>query len=80
VKLKKMLKEKEKEKLFLWIFKFAGRKKVGMFFLYLISAAVFIWVFYVGKGSSFLLLLSYYDNYNLINDILKYTGISCLSS
>lgn len=52
MKLKKMLKEKEKEQLFLWIFKFAGRKKVGMLFLCLtlISAAVFIWVFYVGKG------------------------------
>ncbi|XP_027345598.1 uncharacterized protein LOC113857677 [Abrus precatorius] len=46
----KMLKEKEKERLFLWICKFAGRKKVGMLFLCLISAAVFIWVLYVGKG------------------------------
>ncbi|KAK8472520.1 hypothetical protein PHAVU_002G228900 [Phaseolus vulgaris] len=45
-----MLKEKEKERLFLWICKFAGRKKVGMLFLCLISAAVFIWVLYVGKG------------------------------
>lgn len=48
----KMLKEKEKERLFLWICKFAGRKKVGMLFLCLISAAVFVWVLYVGKGSS----------------------------
>ncbi|KAK7362840.1 hypothetical protein VNO77_04964 [Canavalia gladiata] len=46
----KMLKEKEKERLFLWICKFAGRKKVGMLFLCLISAAVFVWVLYVGKG------------------------------
>lgn len=50
-KATKMLKEKEKERLFLWICKFAGRKKVGMLFLCLISAAVFIWVLYVGKGS-----------------------------
>jgi len=50
-KASKMLKEKEKERLFLWICKFAGRKKVGMLFLCLISAAVFIWVLYVGKGS-----------------------------
>lgn len=59
MKLKKMLKEKEKEQLFLWIFKFAGRKKVGMLFLCLtlISAAVFIWVFYVGKGSSISLII-----------------------
>ena len=42
---------KEKERLFLWICKFAGRKKVGMLFLCLISAAVFVWVLYVGKGS-----------------------------
>ncbi|XP_045823642.1 probable hexosyltransferase MUCI70 isoform X2 [Trifolium pratense] len=46
----KMIKEKEKEQLFLWIFKFAGRKKVGMLFLCLISVVVFIWVLYVGKG------------------------------
>ncbi|KAG5143557.1 hypothetical protein JHK82_019252 [Glycine max] len=49
-KASKMLKEKEKERLFLWICKFAGRKKVGMLFLCLISAAVFVWVLYVGKG------------------------------
>ncbi|RDX97256.1 hypothetical protein CR513_19992, partial [Mucuna pruriens] len=42
--------QKEKERLFFWICKFAGRKKVGMLFLCLISAAVFIWVLYVGKG------------------------------
>ncbi|KAL3011109.1 hypothetical protein AAZX31_07G181600 [Glycine max] len=49
-KASKMLKEKEKERLFLWICKFAGRKKVGMLFLCLISAAVFVWVLYVGKA------------------------------
>lgn len=43
---------KEKDRFFLWIFKFAGRKKVGMLCLFTISAAVFIWVLYVGKGSS----------------------------
>uniref|UniRef100_A0A7N0SW30 TOD1/MUCI70 glycosyltransferase-like domain-containing protein n=1 Tax=Kalanchoe fedtschenkoi TaxID=63787 RepID=A0A7N0SW30_KALFE len=41
---------KEKEKLFHWLFKFAGRKKVGMMFLCVASAAVFVWVLYVGKG------------------------------
>ncbi|CAK8530545.1 unnamed protein product [Lathyrus sativus] len=41
---------KEKERLFHWICKFAGRKKVGMLFLCVISAAVFVWVLYVGKG------------------------------
>lgn len=47
----KMLKEKEKDKLVHWICKFAGRKKVGMLLLCVISAAVFVWVLYVGKGS-----------------------------
>ncbi|KAF5742278.1 F3H9.11 protein isoform 3 [Tripterygium wilfordii] len=41
---------KEKERLFHWICKFAGRKKVGMLLLCIISAAVFVWVVYVGKG------------------------------
>lgn len=41
---------KEKERLFHWICKFAGRKKVGMLFLCLVSAVVFIWVLYIGKG------------------------------
>ncbi|KAJ6364205.1 hypothetical protein OIU76_029192 [Salix suchowensis] len=41
---------KEKESLFHWIVKFAGRKKVGMLLLCVISAAVFVWVLYVGKG------------------------------
>ncbi|KNA09280.1 hypothetical protein SOVF_155140 [Spinacia oleracea] len=41
---------KEKERLFHWLYKFVGRKKVGMLFLCLVSAAVFVWVLYVGKG------------------------------
>ncbi|CAN1810696.1 Probable hexosyltransferase MUCI70 [Linum perenne] len=41
---------KDKDRFFHWIFKFAGRKKVGMLLLCIISAAVFIWVLYVGKG------------------------------
>ena len=41
---------KDKERLFHWFCKFVGRKKVGMLFLCIISAAVFIWVLYVGKG------------------------------
>ncbi|XP_065619897.1 probable hexosyltransferase MUCI70 isoform X2 [Quercus suber] len=41
---------KEKERLFHWICKFAGRKKVGMLLLCVVSAAVFVWVLYVGKG------------------------------
>jgi len=47
---------KEKDRFFHWIFKFAGRKKVGMLFLFAISAAVFIWVLYLGKGSPLSLL------------------------
>lgn len=41
---------KEKERLFPWICKFAPRKKVGMLLLCAVSAAVFVWVLYVGKG------------------------------
>ncbi|XP_057538427.1 probable hexosyltransferase MUCI70 [Amaranthus tricolor] len=41
---------KDKERLFHWLCKTVGRKKVGMLFLCLVSAAVFIWVLYVGKG------------------------------
>ena len=41
---------KEKESCLYWICKFAGRKKVGMLLLCIISAAVFLWVLYVGKG------------------------------
>ncbi|KAK7246505.1 hypothetical protein RIF29_41374 [Crotalaria pallida] len=47
-KASKMFKEKDKS--LNWIFKFAGRKKVGMLFLSIISAAVFVWVLYLGKG------------------------------
>ncbi|KAE9597172.1 hypothetical protein Lalb_Chr16g0383791 [Lupinus albus] len=48
----KMIKEKEKERFFLWIYKFVGRKRVGMVFLCLVSAAVFFWVLFMAKGSS----------------------------
>ncbi|KAL9259605.1 putative hexosyltransferase MUCI70 [Drosera capensis] len=41
---------KDKERLVPWIFKVAGRTKVGMLFLCLVSAAVFVRVLYVGKG------------------------------
>ncbi|PKI79493.1 hypothetical protein CRG98_000124 [Punica granatum] len=41
---------KDKEKLAHWIFKSAGKKKVGMLLLCLISAAVFLWVLYVDTG------------------------------
>ncbi|GLT51396.1 hypothetical protein SLA2020_248100 [Shorea laevis] len=41
---------KEKETLVHWICKFAGRKKVGMLLLCVISATVFVWVLYVGKA------------------------------
>ncbi|KAA3478523.1 F3H9.11 protein isoform 1 [Gossypium australe] len=40
---------KDKEKLFRWACKFAGRKRVRMFLLFAISAAVVVWVLYVGK-------------------------------
>ncbi|KAH1054961.1 hypothetical protein J1N35_033026 [Gossypium stocksii] len=40
---------KDKEKLYHWACKFAGRKRVRMFILLAISAAVFVWVLYVGR-------------------------------
>ncbi|CAN4116613.1 unnamed protein product [Withania somnifera] len=40
---------KEKEGLFLWICKFAPQKNVGMFLLFVVCAAAFLWVLYVGK-------------------------------
>ncbi|XP_052183743.1 probable hexosyltransferase MUCI70 [Diospyros lotus] len=43
---------KDKESLFHRICKFAGRKKVGMLLLCVVSAAVFGWVLYVGKGEA----------------------------
>ncbi|XP_010540448.1 PREDICTED: uncharacterized protein LOC104814215 [Tarenaya hassleriana] len=42
--------QKDREGIVHWICKFAGRKKVGMLLLCLISAIVFVWVLYVGKG------------------------------
>lgn len=44
---------KEKERMVSWFFKFAPRKKVGMLLLFAVSALVFGWVLYVGKGSIF---------------------------
>ncbi|KAF8096556.1 hypothetical protein N665_0306s0013 [Sinapis alba] len=41
---------KERDGLLPWICKFAGRKKVGMLLLFLISAVVFLRVLYAGKG------------------------------
>ncbi|CAL1397984.1 unnamed protein product [Linum trigynum] len=41
---------KEKERCFPWLFKFGSQRKVGMLMLCVISAAVFIWVLYLGKG------------------------------
>ena len=42
---------KEREGVVHWICKFAGRKRVGMLLLFLISAVVFLRVLFVGKGN-----------------------------
>ncbi|GER48182.1 hypothetical protein STAS_25351 [Striga asiatica] len=42
---------KDKDKLILWIIKFAQRKKIGMLLLCLVSLAVFMWVLIVGKDA-----------------------------
>ncbi|XP_023520177.1 uncharacterized protein LOC111783478 [Cucurbita pepo subsp. pepo] len=44
----KMMKEKDYS--FPWICKFVHRKKIGMLLLCVVSAAVFLWVLYMGKG------------------------------
>lgn len=54
----KMFGNKDKETLFMWIFKFLHRKKVGMMFLCIVSIAAMLWVLYVGKGFAFILLES----------------------
>lgn len=46
----KMMKEKDYS--FPWICKFVHRKKIGMLLLCVVSAAVFLWVLYMGKGLS----------------------------
>lgn len=61
---------KEKETLVHWICKFAGRKKVGMLFLCVISAAVFVWVLYVGKGWFFFYLIVYYLHHWIVHSEL----------
>lgn len=67
---------KEKERLFSWIFKFAPRKKVGMLLLCAVSAAVFMWVLYVGKGEDS--PESAMKNIQF-NSTLDYSGFSPLS-
>ncbi|CDO99536.1 unnamed protein product [Coffea canephora] len=67
---------KEKERLFPWIFKFAPRKKVGMLLLCAVSAAVFMWVLYVGKGEDS--AESTMKNIQF-NSTLDYSGFSPLS-
>ncbi|KAK1412308.1 hypothetical protein QVD17_33454 [Tagetes erecta] len=49
-KTSKLFISKEKENMFMWMFKFVHRKKVGMMFLCLVSIAAMLWVLYVGKG------------------------------
>ncbi|XP_023744519.1 probable hexosyltransferase MUCI70 isoform X1 [Lactuca sativa] len=49
-KASKMFVNKEKDNAFLWIFKFAPRKKVGMLLLSLASFAAMLWILYIAKG------------------------------
>ena len=63
----KMHKEREREGVVHWICKFAGRKKVGMLLLFLISAVVFLRVLFVGKGNRQIIVMilnwSKFDSY-----------------
>lgn len=58
---------KEKDKFFHWICKFAPRKKVGMLLLCLVSAAVFVWVLYVGKGLASCLNSCFRNSFCILN-------------
>ncbi|KVH89524.1 hypothetical protein Ccrd_008482 [Cynara cardunculus var. scolymus] len=42
---------KEKDNAFMWIFKFAPRKKVGMLLLSIASTAAMLWILYIAKES-----------------------------
>ncbi|XP_024993027.1 uncharacterized protein LOC112526838 [Cynara cardunculus var. scolymus] len=42
---------KEKDNAFMWIFKFAPRKKVGMLLLSIASTAAMLWILYIAKGA-----------------------------
>lgn len=53
-KASKMFVNKEKDNAFLWIFKFAPRKKVGMLLLSLASFAAMLWILYIAKGLLFI--------------------------
>ncbi|KAI3710261.1 hypothetical protein L2E82_40039 [Cichorium intybus] len=49
-KASKTFLNKEKDNAFIWIFKFAPRKKVGMLLLSLASFAAMLWILYIAKG------------------------------
>lgn len=49
-KASNMFISKDKDDMFMWMFKFAPRKKLGMLLLCFVSIAVMLWILYVGKG------------------------------
>ncbi|KAL4563211.1 hypothetical protein LXL04_027247 [Taraxacum kok-saghyz] len=49
-KSSKMFVNKEKDHAFIWIFKFAPRKKIGMLLLSLASFGAMLWILYIAKG------------------------------
>lgn len=63
---------KEKEKLVHWFCKFAPRKKVGMLLLCAVSAVVFCWVLYVGKGYFSISLVSPFSIFPAFNLAMPY--------
>ncbi|KVH77820.1 Protein of unknown function DUF616, partial [Cynara cardunculus var. scolymus] len=49
-KASNMFINKEKDDMFMWMFKFTPRKELGMLLLCFVSVAVMLWILYVGKG------------------------------
>ncbi|KAI3680704.1 hypothetical protein L6452_35478 [Arctium lappa] len=88
-KASKTFVNKEKDNAFMWIFKFAPRKKVGMLLLSIASTAAMLWILYIAKGdinqknSSFVRFSGYSPsideervqefNSALVNDQMKIT-------
>ncbi|KAI3495308.1 hypothetical protein L1887_37591 [Cichorium endivia] len=74
-KASKTFLNKEKDNAFIWIFKFAPRKKVGMLLLSLASFAAMLWILYIAKGeiyqNSSTVRFSQYSSSNIDKERLK---------
>lgn len=60
---------KEKDNAFIWIFKFAPRKKVGMLLLSIASTAAMLWILYIAKGLLFIFPPNWYNLFNYCSNL-----------